>query len=389
MKLNFKGLGNRWKELALAGCICVLFFVCITHLGAIFGCIGSFLSLFRTVFIGAIMAYVLHPLAAFFRDHVFFCIKKEKLRWIVSVFITVVIILALLSLLLAMLIPQLTSSVQSLLDNIDSYARHLRLTAAAVSAPVGEFLDNLLNSFVGDYGILSRIGKWITDDIAGLIQTTSNGGSAAVSWLIGAIIAVYLLLACRSMARGAKRLMSLLFKPLTCYRAQTVLNKFNTIFSKYIICELLDALIVGVANFIFMLCTRMPDALFISVIVGITNLAPTFGPIAGAAVGGFILLLVKPGAVLPFLIFTVAIQTVDGYFIKPKLFGGVLNVPGVLILIAIIVFGRLWGVPGMLIAIPAAAILVYLYVEVLIPWLELRQDLKAHRKEMESEKPER
>lgn len=376
MKLDFKGWGNRWKELALAGCICVLFFVCITHLGSIFEQIGKFLSLFRTVFIGAIMAYVLHPLAAFFRDHVFCRIKTKKLRWMLSVIFTVVIIVVILTLLLAMLIPQLASSVASLLDNIDTYAQHLKDMVAGMSSPIGELVDSLLESFTGDNGLLPKIGKLITEDISGLIETTSNVGSTAVSWLIGAVIAVYLLLAREPILHSAKNLMTLLCNPRTCRRVETVLNTFNVIFSKYIVCQLLDSLIVGGSNFVFMLCTGMPDALFISVIVGITNLAPTFGPIAGAAVGGFILLLVKPGSVLPFLIFTVAIQTVDAYFIKPKLFGGVLNVPGVLILIAIIVFGRLWGVAGMLIAIPAAAILVYLYVEILIPRLKQRKEAK-------------
>ena len=376
MKLDFKGWGNRWKELALAGCVCVLFFVCITHLGSIFEYIGKFFSLFRTVFIGAIMAYILYPLAAFFRDRVFCRVKTKKLCWVLSVILTVVIIVTVLALLLAMLIPQLTNSVASLLDNIDTYAEQLKKAVAGMSSPIGELVDTLLESFIGDNGLLPKIGKLITEDISGLIKTTSNVGSAALSWLIGAIISVYLLLARDPIINSAQNLMTLLFKPLTCHRAETVLNTFNVIFSKYIICQLLDSLIVGTSNFIFMLCTGMPDALFISVIVGIANLVPTFGPIAGAAVGGFVLLLVKPGAVLPFLIFTVAIQIVDAYFIKPKLFGGVLNVPGVLILIAIIVFGRLWGVVGMLIAIPAAAILVYLYVELLIPWLKRKKESK-------------
>ena len=91
--------------------------------------------------------------------------------------------------------------------------------------------------------------------------------------------------------------------------------------------------------------------------------------------------------ILPFLIFTLVIQLLDSYLIKPKLFGGALNVPGLVILIAIIVFGKLFGVLGMLIAIPAAAILVYFYSEVLLPWLELRQELKEYRKDMGQQTP--
>ena len=165
-----------------------------------------------------------------------------------------------------------------------------------------------------------------------------------------------------------------------------MLKQFNAIFSKYIVCEILDALIIGLANGIFLLICRAPDALFISAIAAITNLVPTFGPIIGAAIGSFVFLLIRPSVILPFLIFTLVIQLLDSYLIKPKLFGGALNVPGLVILIAIIVFGKLFGLVGMLLAIPIAAILVFLYSRVLLQWLELRQELKDYRREMESEK---
>ena len=160
----------------------------------------------------------------------------------------------------------------------------------------------------------------------------------------------------------------------------TLAAKFNAIFSKYIVCELADALIIGALNAVFMKIFRMPYVLIISVIVAVTNLIPTFGPLIGGGIGAFILLLIKPTAVIPFLIFTLIVQTLDAYLIKPKLFGNALNVPGVLILIAIIIFGKLMGVTGMLLAIPFAAILVYLYTERLVPWLEKRK-----KKELDAE----
>ncbi len=103
----------------------------------------------------------------------------------------------------------------------------------------------------------------------------------------------------------------------------------------------------------------------ISVVVGLTNLAPTFGPVIGAAIGAFILLLVNPWYALYFLIFTVIIQIIDGYILKPRLFGGALGVPGVVVLICIIIGGRLFGIWGVLLAIPFAAIASFLVKEAL------------------------
>jgi predicted PurR-regulated permease PerM len=121
-----------------------------------------------------------------------------------------------------------------------------------------------------------------------------------------------------------------------------------------------------------MICTGMQYAGLISMIVAVTNLIPTFGPIIGGAIGALILLLVKPLHALIFIIFTVVLQFIDPYFIKPRLFGNSLGVSGLLILIAVIVFGSMFGIVGMLLAIPVAAILDFVYHEALLPWLENR-----------------
>ena len=128
-----------------------------------------------------------------------------------------------------------------------------------------------------------------------------------------------------------------------------------------------------------MLIMGMPYIVLISLIAALTNLAPTFGPFAGGAVNAILLLLVAPEYVIPFLIFTLILQLIDGYLFKPKLFGEALSVPPFLILTFLVIGGNLWGVPGLLIAIPLAAIISYIYDEIFIPWLKSRK----HRKNAE------
>ena len=128
-----------------------------------------------------------------------------------------------------------------------------------------------------------------------------------------------------------------------------------------------------------MLIAGMPYAVLISVIVGITNLAPTFGPIVGAIIGGFILVLVKPWYGLAFIIFTVIIQTIDGYILKPKLFGESLGVSPLMILISIILGGRLFGVGGILLAIPFAAIIDFVYRDYCLKKLEEKRSKRYNK----------
>ena len=142
---------------------------------------------------------------------------------------------------------------------------------------------------------------------------------------------------------------------------------------RYIGVDVVDGIVVGVVNFLFMVIMRMPYTALISVIVGITNLAPTFGPIVGAVIGAFILVLVNPWYALWFLIFTIILQTVDGYILKPRLFGESLGVSALMVLISIIIGGRLFGVVGILFAIPFAAIIDFVWKDYVIKKLEERK----------------
>ena len=140
--------------------------------------------------------------------------------------------------------------------------------------------------------------------------------------------------------------------------------------------DIIDGIIVGITNFIFFLIMGMPYNILISVVVGITNLAPTFGPIVGGLIGAFILLLVNPWQALWFILFTLVLQTIDGYIIKPKLFGNSFGVSSIWILITIIVGGRMFGVWGILLAIPFAAIADYFYHDVI--WKKLDKRVKKN-----------
>ena len=130
---------------------------------------------------------------------------------------------------------------------------------------------------------------------------------------------------------------------------------------------------MAAANAIFMGILGFPYVGLVTIVVALCNLVPTFGPIIGAVFGAFILVLVKPWYALAFLIFTFVLQTVDGYILKPKLFGDSLGVSGLWILVGVIVGSRAFGMIGILLAIPGVAMLDFLYREYFLPWLDTRE----------------
>ena len=124
---------------------------------------------------------------------------------------------------------------------------------------------------------------------------------------------------------------------------------------------------------IFMNIAGMEYAGLVAFVVGITNFIPTVGPIIGTVIGAFVLFMVKPSHALVFIIFFAIVQTLDGYVLKPRLFGNSLGLSGLWVLVAIVVGGNMFGITGILIAIPVVAVIDLIYSTYLLPWLEKRR----------------
>ena len=200
----------------------------------------------------------------------------------------------------------------------------------------------------------------------------ANSGKQILSTVISLILAIFFLLNKKTALNGTRRLVRAFLRRETAESLLSFLLRCDTILVSYLGQSLLDALIVGGVNALVMVLFGMHYIGLVSVVVAVTNLVPSFGPAIGAAVGGFILLMVNPWHALVFLILTVLLQTADAYVIKPKLFSNSLGVSGLLILVASILFGNLFGILGVLLAIPAAAILSFLYHDYFLPRREER-----------------
>ena len=159
-------------------------------------------------------------------------------------------------------------------------------------------------------------------------------------------------------------------KAVTVVPKQSFWEKCRNIFSTYIRSNLLDAAIVGAATAIFLAVMKMPHIFPIALIVGITNMIPTVGPLLGLIAGCLFLVFGTPINALWFLLFTLVLQLIDGYLIKPKLFGSTLGVPSFLVLVATLAGGWLFGVWGILLAVPVAAVLLMIWRDKLKPKME-------------------
>ncbi|MGP1434910.1 MAG: AI-2E family transporter [Catonella sp.] len=379
MKFNKDLLEKRWVAYTIAACSAVILYFLLSNLGDIFKGMKVVYKIFSPLITGLIIAYIIDPFVTFLRETVFVNVKNEKTRKSLSVTTALVGIAIIIILLMVALIPQIVVSIKTLFGNMDTYIRSLQhfLQTASMEAAKNNIDISGIASFGDD--ILNFVSKKIPENFDGILNTSLSISKAIFDLFIAMFLAIYFLADKDRLRNSFRRLLKRLIKADKYKVFAGFWERCNSILIRYIAFDIIDGIIVGVANFIFMSIMGMPYPVLISLVVGVTNLAPTFGPIVGAIIGGFVLVLVNPLHALWFIIFTIILQTIDGYILKPKLFGGSLGVPGVWILISIIIGSRILGVTGILIAIPFAAIVDFIYHDIIFQEARKREELEKQK----------
>jgi predicted PurR-regulated permease PerM len=372
---------NRWLPYTVATCSAVILYMILNNLNVFGKGISTFFSIISPVIYGLIIAYVMDPLVDFFQTKVFKHVKKPSHNRLYAVIAATVTVIVVIAILLVALIPQVVDSVVSFITNFTSYAKSLQ---KILNSLTGSKIDISQITKAGSEA-LDYVSKWLGHNSKNIIKTSFQIGTNIFNFVISCFIALYFLLDARRLQNNLRTIFKGFMSPSTYHKATSFWRRCNRILIRYIVFDLLDGCIIGVCNFVFFLIMGLPYAILVSVVVAVTNLAPTFGPLVGGVIGSCILVLVNPWYALWFIIFTIALQTMDGYFIKPKLFGDSLGVPSLWVLTFIIVGGRMFGVWGVLLSIPCAAIVNFIYEEIILVRLGRRASKKFPEVKVETE----
>ncbi|MBQ6036755.1 MAG: AI-2E family transporter [Lachnospiraceae bacterium] len=384
--MNRKKLRKRpWYSYAVAACIAVTFYVFLSHAPGIWSAIRTFIGYFRPLIIGCVIAYIVNPLSKVIDRYLLRKMKNEKARALLANGLAFFLVICLLVFFVAILVPQLIDSVMMLADNLDDYIKTVTTWLENWSLTSRFDISSLISS---SESMLDKLFAYLTENISSILEASANAGKGVIEVGISFILSIYLLANKKNLKTGFKRLLLAIFGDKKVVKIGDFLQKCNSIFNRYIVYNLIDSMIIGVLTAIFMACFGMQYVGLISFVVAVTNLVPTFGPVAGEVVGGLILLMVKPSHALIFVIAELLVQTLDGYVLKPKLFGNSLGVSGMWILIGIIVGGNMFGIIGILLAIPAVAVIDLVYNSFFIPWLERRRAQKDLEAAQDAEKPD-
>lgn len=297
--------------------------------------------------------------------------KKQRIRKIVarsvSLLLTFVIFLAIIAGIGIAIVPNVINSIQSLAQNMGGYMEKIEEWAKDAFENKPEILSaifkevNSLNDVISKFADnLEPMGKNIWDNALGFLGGLLSG---LKNVLLGLIIAVYLLFSKERLMAQMKKVVCAFMKPARADNFLHICSKSNHIFKQYIISNLVDALIIMMFMLIGMFAMDMPYQVLISVVCGVTNLVPFFGPFIGAIPCGLLILLVDPTKAIWFGIFVLVLQQLDGNVIKPLLFGETMGLPAIWVLVSIIIGGAMFKIPGMLLGAPVFAVFYMLFAD--------------------------
>ena len=337
------------------------------------------LSVLKPVIYGAIIAYLLNPLTKMYYRLLLKGYEKKgkspsdktvlimESMTIVFALLTGVLIIAILCWLV---IPQLITTVISLIETVPSQANDYynyitdkiqsnkyiasRMQDTALQAT--KYMDNIINN---------DLFPWLKSELLPNLniyaKQFANGVMSFINVLynlfIGIIVAIYLLKGKRVFAAQAKKITYGVCRKKTADTIIHYVRISNNMFSGFISGKIVDSTIIGIICFILMTIFRMPYALLVSVIVGVTNVIPVFGPYIGAIPSALLILLVSPVQALYFIILVAILQQVDGNIIGPAILGESTGLSAFWVLFSILFFGGFWGIVGMLVGCPLFAVI--------------------------------
>lgn len=386
MKFRFEKKYVYWGVTAfLVIAASLIFYYLLFHMNNVRAGFRTFTKTCMPIIDGLVLAYLMTPLVKHMERDFFIPLckrlnlntesaKTKKGMRLLSALITVIFVFVLLYLLCASIIPQLIVSIQNIALQLPVYATNLQdwiqklfennddlagIVTSLINQYSNELEDYLNSKLVPQLNvILTRFSSSIFSSMLGLLVTAWN-------LLIGLIISVYLLVSKESFAGQSKKIIYAIWEEETANKLISNIRIVNATFGGFINGKLVDSLIIGLICFIGMTLLQLPYPLLISVIVGITNIIPFFGPYLGAIPSIVLILMVNPKQALYFAIFVLILQQFDGNFLGPKILGNKTGLSSFWVIFSITLFGGYWGILGMAIGVPVFAV-IYAGIKALV-----------------------
>lgn len=345
--------------------ICLLLVVIVQKNEAIADALKSAAKILAPVTWGIVIAYLVNPMMKFFERTLKKLIGKNKPRRrlirILSVALGMITLLMMLFAVVSVLMPQVIESLVGIFRNFNTYIANFEEWVYKfvenypdIYAYVQNAFNNIqpqINDFIND--IMPQLGEFavkVKDGALGLVVGVKD-------FVIGFIIAIYMLYSKEKFLAQLRKLITAVLPNGAKEVLFSVAARTNQMLGGFISGKIIDSIIIGILTFICMTIMRMDFVALISVVVGVTNIIPFFGPFIGAIPSAFLLLVAAPKQVIPFVIFIIILQQFDGNILGPKILGDSTGLSPFWVMFAIFIGGGMFGFAGMVLGVPIFAVI--------------------------------
>lgn len=378
-KIGNRGKSRLWRELSkgmayfvvvAAG---IVFYFALLRLPNISSYLWKAVDVLKPILYGLLIAFILNPVVKQIEKLVFPFIEKkikneiraEKISKSLGIVAAFAMLFVFITILFNMLIPELYVSIRrlvftlprqvnNLINQIDTFTTSNTNMQMLIQTVLHESVDSLENWL--STTMLDRANEIMTMVTTGVIDIVNE----VFDILIGMIVSIYVLFSKEQFSKQSKKITYALFSPQNANLILHITQKANEIFGGFFVGKIVDSAIIGLLCFVCLSILNMPYTLLVSVIVGVTNVIPFFGPYIGAVPSTILIFLVNPMKGLYFLIFVIVLQQLDGNFIGPKILGSSTGLSSFWVIFAILLGGGLFGFAGMILGVPTFAVLYYI-----------------------------
>lgn len=333
---------------------------------------------FAPIIVGAVIAFLMNPILVFF-DRLFHTLFQDKVitdkkklfkvSRTLAVILTTIVFLGIITGVVWLVVPQLYDSIKQLVGNMDNYYYNLQNMVENINEKFQKLNipEDELNKYMNTayLKLQDMLNTKIMPNVDKIVVNIGSGVFSGLkflyNFLIGIVASIYVMANKEYLASRGKKIIYAMFKVKNANNILDGLSEMYRIFGQFINGKILDSLIIGLIMFIVSTILNLPYAVLISVIVGVTNVIPFFGPIIGAIPCFFIVLIADPIKSLVLLLVIFILQQFDGNILGPKIIGDTTGLSSFWVLTAVIVGGGLFGFFGMLLGVPVFAC-CYMYI---------------------------
>ncbi|MEF9983087.1 MAG: AI-2E family transporter [Oscillospiraceae bacterium] len=342
----------------------MLFIVMMLNFTKFKDTILNIFNILSPIIYGIAIAYVLNPVLSFFEKKALPFLSKNKLKPKakrgIGILLTYVVASIFITVLFLIIIPEVVTSITNIASKASLYINNIDTLITKITSfiPVNDLPSDIVNGLTNTLtSLMSSLYKILTDAVPYVLNVTLKFSTGLLNFILGIIISIYVFLGKEIFFAQTQKILNAILKPATVHKITEFAHESHQIFSGFISGKILDSLIIGILCFIGLSILNMPSAMLVSLIVGVTNVIPYFGPFIGAIPSALIILMDSPTKSFVFLVFILILQQFDGNILGPKILGDSTGLSAFWVVFAILLFGGLFGVLGMFVGVPTFAVI--------------------------------